>query len=99
VKAPVKPAKDGITIDLYVQPGAAKTGWAGTFDGALKLRVAARPLDGAANSEVCAWLSRYFGVPKSAIHIVQGQSGRHKIVQIGGDTRALLEAAKWLIEC
>ena len=59
MKTPVTPAKDGISLSLYVQPGASKTGWAGLIGDSVKIRIAARPVEGAANKEVCAYLSRF----------------------------------------
>jgi uncharacterized protein (TIGR00251 family) len=97
MKTPVKPTKEGITLNLYVQPGAAKSGWAGLFDGAIKLRVAARPVEGEANKAVCAFLAKSFEVSKSAIVIVQGDSSRHKTVCIAGDSAALAKRAKSLL--
>jgi uncharacterized protein (TIGR00251 family) len=97
MKTPVKATKEGITVNLYVQPGAAKSGWAGLFDGAIKLRVAARPVEGEANKAVCAFLAKFFDVPKSAIVIVHGDTGRHKTVSIAGDAAALAARAKLLL--
>jgi uncharacterized protein len=82
VKTPVKTTKDGYTISLYVQPGASKTAWAGPMGEAVKLRVAAKPVEGEANKEVCRFLADWLRLPKSAVSIIQGASSRHKIVQI-----------------
>ena len=57
---------------------------------ALKLRIAAKPVDGEANKEICRFLSDYFGVAKSSVTIAQGASGRNKIVVVAGDAQALM---------
>jgi uncharacterized protein len=49
---------------------------------AIKLRVAAKPVEGEANKEVCRFLADWFGVPKSSVSIIQGASSRHKTVHI-----------------
>jgi uncharacterized protein (TIGR00251 family) len=95
---PVRPTEEGISLSLYVQPGAAKSGWAGLHDVSLKLRVAARPVEGEANKEVCAYLAKFFVVAKSAVTIVHGASGRNKIVRISGNTVELLKKAETLIQ-
>lgn len=98
MKTPVTPTKDGVTISLYVQPGASKTGWAGLIGESVKLRVAARPVEGEANREVCAYLAKFFEVTKSAVTIVHGSFGRHKTVRVDGDTQILISKLQPIIE-
>ena len=66
-------------------------GWAADADGAavLKVRVAAPPVDGAANAALVALLAKALGVPKSAVTIAAGQGARLKTVEIDGDATAL----------
>lgn len=55
----------------------------GTYgEGALKLRVAAPPVDGKANSEVCRYLAKLLGLPQTKVEVVRGASGRDKVVLI-----------------
>lgn len=61
---------------------------AGRHGDALKIRVAAPPAHGAANAELIRFLAARLGIPRTAIAITAGQSGRRKIVSITG-----LEAA------
>ena len=51
-------------LELHVQPGAARTEFAGEYGGRLKLRLAAPPVDGKANAALVAFLAEYYGVPK-----------------------------------
>ena len=97
MKTPVKPTKEGISLSLYVQPGASKSAWAGLHDASLKLRVAARPLEGEANKEVCAYLSKFFAVPKSSVQILHGATGRNKVVEIAGNSEELMRKAAQLV--
>jgi uncharacterized protein (TIGR00251 family) len=51
-------------------------------DGTLKVRIAAAPEKGKANAELCAFLARHYGVPKSAVTILSGASSPRKLVRI-----------------
>ena len=74
-------------LELHVQPGAARTEFAGEHGGRLKLRLAAPPVDGKANAALVAFLAQYYGVPKRNVRIVAGASSRRK--------RILIEGAQW----
>ena len=82
MSSPVIPSKAGIVVLLHVQPGATKTELAGRHGDALKLRVHAPPVDGAANAEVEGFLARHLGVPRASVRIVSGASSRRKRVEI-----------------
>lgn len=71
-------------IVLYCQPGAKQTQCVGLHDGKPKIQLKAPPVDGAANKALVAFLSEVLGVPKSAITIELGASGRTKRVEVAG---------------
>jgi uncharacterized protein len=72
-------------------PRAATTAVAGRHGDAIKIRIAAPPVDGAANDELIGFLALRLGVPRSAISITAGGSGRRKTVAIDGiDTAAAI---------
>lgn len=71
-------------LDLHVQPGAARTGVAGMHGGRLKLRLAARAVEGAANAELIAFLAARFGVAKRCVAILAGEKARAKRIAITG---------------
>ena len=73
-----------ITFDVRVAPRASKTEIAGTHDGALKIRVAAPPVEGAANDELVRFLARALGVPQRAVEIVVGHTSKSKRVRVAG---------------
>lgn len=73
---------DGIRLALYIQPGAKKTQLAGEHDGALKLRLAAPPVDGKANLALQNWLAERFDVPKRLVILLSGEKSRHKLVKV-----------------
>lgn len=79
-------------LSVYVQPGGAQTAWMGEFNGALKLRLAAPPVDGKANAALCTFLAKSWGVPKSAVSIVSGQTSRQKRVEITGASNEACQA-------
>jgi uncharacterized protein len=71
-------------IVVYCQPGAKQTQCVGLHDGKPKIQLKAPPVDGAANKALIGFLSEVFGVPKSAIRIELGASGRTKRVEVAG---------------
>lgn len=77
--------KDGtVRVPVRAQPRASRSELAGEYDGALKVRLAAPPVEGEANRELERFMSRLLGVPRSAVRVVAGQAGRSKVVEIDG---------------
>lgn len=74
----------GITLRLKVQPRASRTELAGPYGDALKIRVAAPPVDGEANEELIRFLARRLGVPRAAVTITSGLGGRSKVAAVAG---------------
>lgn len=81
---PYRQTHEGTLLTLHVQPGAKKTEYRGFHGDALKVRVAAPPVEGAANEALRAWLAGLFDLPKQAITIQAGQTGRRKLVLLKG---------------
>jgi uncharacterized protein (TIGR00251 family) len=75
---------EGIRLRIVVQPRAGQTGIVGEHGGALKIRVAAPPVDGAANDALVRWLAERLHVPRSAVTIGSGGSGRSKVILVTG---------------
>jgi hypothetical protein len=75
-----------ITFTVRVQPRASRSEIVGELDGALKIRLAAPPVDGAANEELVRFLSRLFGSPRQNVAIVSGATSKNKIVRVAGLT-------------
>jgi uncharacterized protein (TIGR00251 family) len=78
-------------LTVWVQPRASRTEVTGMHGDAVKIRLAAPPVDGAANEELIRFLADKLGVPRSAVTLAAGQSGRRKIVEVEGIDRATLE--------
>lgn len=84
-------ADGSLIFTVRVAPRASKSVVAGEHDGALKVRVAAPPVDGAANEELVKTLAKALGVPTRAVEIVSGHSSKTKTVRVGGaDSSRLL---------
>ena len=74
-------------LELHVQPGAARSEFAGEHGGRMKLRLAAPPVEGKANAALIEFLADYFGVPKRNERITGGLKSRRK--------RVLIKGAQW----
>jgi uncharacterized protein (TIGR00251 family) len=86
----ISPSAGGIRLQVRVVPRASRSAVAGVREGRLIVRVTAPPVDGAANDAVVEMLSTVLQVPRRAITIVVGQTGRDKTVAIEGVTESLL---------
>lgn len=75
-----------LSFRVLVVPRASRSEIVGEHNGALRVRIAAPPVDGAANDELTRILSKTFKVPRSAVQLVQGKAGRTKKVRIVGVT-------------
>ncbi len=71
-------------ISLRVKPGSRQNTVSLRDDGSLDVRVSSQPVDGKANTHVIKLLSETFHIPKSAITIIHGASGKDKLVEIDG---------------
>ena len=74
-------------LEVRVIPRAGRTGFGGLRDGALLVRLAAAPVDGAANAELIALIAKALRIPKRDITIVSGERARTKRVRIAGVDR------------
>jgi len=79
----MKAGASGVLI-VHVVPRATRTEVVGMHGDALRVRVAAPPVDGAANEELVRFLAERLGVPRSAIAIAAGDTSRRKRVLIEG---------------
>lgn len=75
---------DGVVLTLHIQPGAKKTEVVGLHGDALKIRLAAPPVDGKANAALLAFVAEQLGVAKSTVELVSGQTSRAKRVRVSG---------------
>ncbi|HXU39192.1 MAG TPA: DUF167 domain-containing protein [Blastocatellia bacterium] len=73
---------NAVTIRLRVQPRASRTEIVGEHAGAIKLRVAAPPVDGKANEECRRFLAKLLKVGATSIEIISGESSRDKVIRV-----------------
>ena len=73
---------DAVTLRVHVVPGAKKSAFDGKHGDRLKVRVAARPIDGEANAALCAFVAGAFGVPLRSVSVVAGHTNRAKTLLI-----------------
>lgn len=78
-------------LHILVQPRASRSEIVGPHGDMLKVRLAAPPVDGAANEELVRFLAKEFGVPQRAIEIVAGLSSRRKTIRVAGVTREAID--------
>jgi len=84
---------DGQTIfAVRVAPRASRDAIEGEYQGALKVRLTAPPLDGRANEALRRLLAESLNVPVSAVRIVAGEKSRTKRVAVAGVSRAQVSA-------
>jgi uncharacterized protein len=80
-----------LTFKVRVVPRASRSEIVGEHDGALRVRIAAAPVDGAANEELVQLLSRAFKVPRNAVVVISGQTSRLKSVTVSGIAASALQ--------
>ncbi|MDR3614299.1 MAG: DUF167 domain-containing protein [Candidatus Obscuribacterales bacterium] len=80
---------NGIILDVYVQPGSRSSIITGLHGSRLKIKLAARAVEGAANEALCEFISELVQRPKSSITLISGQKARSKSIFIDGDADQL----------
>jgi uncharacterized protein (TIGR00251 family) len=80
-------ADGSITLEVHVQPGAKKSEVAGVHGDALKIRIAAPPVEGKANAALIEFLAEVFGVAKRNVTIIRGETGRRKTLRVEAPRR------------
>jgi uncharacterized protein (TIGR00251 family) len=74
--------KEGVTISLYVQPNAPKSEIIGEYNGTLKIKIKAPPIEGRANDAIIEFFSDILKIPKSRFEILRGDQSRHKVLLV-----------------
>ena len=86
-----------LTFAVRVTARASRSAITGEHDGALRVRIAAPPVEGAANRELTKLLAKAFRLPQNAVEIISGSSSKNKTVRIhGADAGRLLELVQSL---
>lgn len=80
----IKLHPEGVILYLYIQPGASRTEVAGEYDGSLKIRVQAPPVEGKANKALVRFIAKTFGLAASRVDLLRGETGRKKQILLKG---------------
>ncbi|MEY2632246.1 MAG: hypothetical protein RIR00_900 [Pseudomonadota bacterium] len=71
-----------LSLTLHIQPGAKRSEIAGLHGDALKIRLAAPPVDGKANACLIEFVADCLGLPRAAVSLKSGQTSRRKVLQV-----------------
>jgi uncharacterized protein (TIGR00251 family) len=82
--SPLAATPDGVRLRLRIQPRASRSEVVGLHGETIRIRLAAPPVDGAANEEMVRHLAEVLGVPRRAVEITAGHAGRLKTVTVAG---------------
>ena len=80
----LKVQNDTVLLHAKVQPRASRNEIGEVLGSELKIKIAAPPVDSAANDALVKLLAEILGVPRSAVQLVRGATSRHKVVAIRG---------------
>jgi uncharacterized protein (TIGR00251 family) len=87
-----------LRVTVRVKPGSSRTAVGGTYgDGQLVVAVNAPPVEGAANKAVVEAVASAFGLRRSDVALVAGQTGRTKIIELAGDADLLAARLRGLL--
>jgi uncharacterized protein (TIGR00251 family) len=78
----VEEREGSVRFTVRAQPRASRTEIVGGHGDGVRIRLAAPPVEGAANAELISFLAKKLGVPKSAVRVVKGERGREKLVEV-----------------
>lgn len=81
---PIQEASGGVTFAVKIHPRAKKNAITGEVGDALKLSLAAPPLDGKGNDACIEFFAKFLKVPRASVTIASGPTSRRKIIRVGG---------------
>ena len=96
MKTYITEIESGFLLKLYIQPGASKTQVAGEFGDPLRLKIKVKspPVEGAANKELVKFLAKAFGLSKSKLSLIRGETSRNKDLFIESSGQKCLEIVR-----
>ena len=81
-----------VRLEVYIQPRASKSELAGLHDGVIKIRIAAPPVENAANRALIDFVALHLGIARRCVRVVSGGTSRRKVLEIDGVTAELVTA-------
>jgi len=95
--AAVSRGRDGLFLNIHVQPGARRQQLSGLYGDAIKIAVQARAVDGKANDAVVSLIADALGLPRRQLRLVAGRRSRRKRICIEGEADMLMRRlSSWL---
>jgi hypothetical protein len=85
--------EDGVVFRVRVIPRAKRTEIVGALSGALKVKLTAPPVEGAANKALVRFLAETLGVSARQIQILSGHTSRQKLIRVGGVSADMVHRA------
>ena len=80
----IQETEDAVLFKIKVQPRSSKNQICGLQSDALKIKLTAPPVDGAANAAILRFLAEQLSIPQSALKIISGQTSQHKLIRAEG---------------
>ncbi len=80
----IEATPSGVRIRVRVQPRASRSEVAGVHGDSVRVRLTAPPVEGAANEALVRFMADRLGVPRGAVRLVAGETGRTKVVAVDG---------------
>ena len=84
-----------LIVDVRVQPRASRTECCGVQQDRLRIRLNAPPVDGKANKQLCHYIADLYGVPKSKVILLQGETHRDKRLRIKNPQQLPFGIERW----
>lgn len=78
----IQETDNGIRVEIKVQPRSSRNQISGEQDGALKVKLTAPPVEGAANQALIDFLAQTLKIPKKNIILLRGETSRNKLIEI-----------------
>ena len=78
----ISPYRDGVKLEVHLQPKAHRSEIVGLHGGALKIRIQAPPVEGKANEALLKFLAKVLGLPRKRLQILSGLTSRRKSIYI-----------------
>nr|MBC7244786.1 YggU family protein [Chloroflexota bacterium] len=83
----IRESQQGVIVAVHVVPRSPRDEIAGTYGNALRIRLKAPPVEGAANAALLAFMAQVLDIPRRQVKILSGQTSRHKLLVISNLTK------------
>jgi len=88
----IKEKNNSVVLSVYAVPGSSRTEIVGTYGNALKIKLKASPVDGAANKELVNFLAKKLKISKSNIKIISGLKQKRKVLSLSNCNKSKIQS-------